>query len=253
MKKNITKYIKLYLDETGSSASISFIVGGFYLYGYNQKDILIREEKIGKNILSIKSIIKSNKHIKNEIDKEIKYRDLNFKNKLFLFNNIKNNGQINVSMISDLEKIRSTNKQIIIEYIYNISVFLIIKKILFHLLEIKYLKITDLISIEVNIDQRRKHINWTAKSNSFKELNIYLNTRMYENSQFLNIQKINVYQYDSKLESTIRYADYYVGLLGSVDRVHNNRSKTYDLNSENLLKLFNSHIKHLKFSNDLDL
>ncbi|SRX66901.1 DUF3800 domain-containing protein [Mycoplasma mycoides] len=54
MKTKNTKYISIYLDESGSGNSPFFIVGGFYLFNFDRKQIYIQEYQKTLNILSPK-------------------------------------------------------------------------------------------------------------------------------------------------------------------------------------------------------
>ncbi|TNJ30798.1 hypothetical protein FFR91_05650 [Mycoplasma mycoides subsp. mycoides] len=250
MRTKNTKYISIYLDESGSGNSPFFIVGGFFLFNFDRKQIYIQEVNISKNIEYIESQIKKNNKKTIDLKKEMKFINLTFKNKKLLFNNIKNNNQVNISMLYDLVKFKNVNqKPILIDYLYNIMVFLILQNILFDLLKQDFINLKDEISIKVNIDQRRNYKNSLTKSNSFKELKMYLNTRMYEKSKFINMNKIEVLQFNSKLEPNIRYADYYVGLLSSVRRILKNQAKSYDFKSNKLLCLLNNRIKHIEYKN----
>ncbi|QVK02785.1 DUF3800 domain-containing protein [Mycoplasma mycoides] len=247
MKTKDIKYVNIYLDESGSGSSSHFLVGGFYLFSSDLNKIYLQDNKISKNIQSIENIIRKNL-LNKDIKKEIKFRNLNFKNKKLLFSSIRNYGQVNVSMLYNLLKLKEVRqKPILIEYIYNIMAFNIVKNILFDLLIKGHISTTDIISIRLNIDQRRNYKNSSVENDSFKELAMYLNTLMYEKSKFLNLRKIEVIQFDSKNKPTIRYADYFIGLLSSVNRILNNNKRSYDIGSDKLLVLLNKKIDHINY------
>ena len=107
MRTKNTKYISIYLDESGSGNSPFFIVGGFFLFNFDRKQIYIQEVNISKNIEYIESQIKKNNKKTIDLKKEMKFINLTFKNKKLLFNNIKNNNQVNISMLYDLVKFKN--------------------------------------------------------------------------------------------------------------------------------------------------
>ncbi|PPE04451.1 hypothetical protein EELLY_v1c01260 [Entomoplasma ellychniae] len=232
------KYISFYLDESGSPSSTFFTVGGFFVYSTVYSTINSIKLKIKSNILktekSIKEFRKDVEIFKDQflignddvIHKEVKWSRLTTDNKEFLLHNLKNFGQQSISITSNLKKwISRDGKKANIDLVYNIMVS--------YLIEIALISLrvdnNEDIDIKVFIDQRKLTPNIKKQKDlKLESLEGYISTTWFKEQKFVN-SKIKIVQLDSYTNPTIRYSDYYAGLINSMCRFLSiNHSKEWD-------------------------
>jgi hypothetical protein len=235
------RQINFYLDESGNLKSKFFVVGGFYLIEDSLLDFQSQELKIKSNILKIEKTIKTYRYEKEQnldqynvtqpikYHKEVKWSNLSNDNRKFLLENIKDNKQTNISIISNLEIWQTkTNNLPSIDAIYNMMVFYLIERTLKNL-DYKY---SDEISICIKLDQRKivpkiKNSNDLFNRNSkLDSLEEYLNHE-FKKENYLNTTVVTQ-QFSSDTNTSIRYADYYVGLIASMCRYLSNSDRPWD-------------------------
>ncbi|AGR42154.1 DUF3800 domain-containing protein [Spiroplasma diminutum] len=251
----MAKYINFYLDESGNNLSEFFVVGGFYIINDDYSNIQRIESKIRSNILKTEKNIKEfrmneEKELEQYIlidnpknHKEVKWNNLSLQNKSFLFENIRNLTQKNISITCNLKNWKSKNNRAInLNAIYNMMSYYLVDRTLNY----SNFSFDEEIIIKIFVDQRKSvpkvlEPNEEKKGSKLESLESYIITQMYWNSQFTNIS-IKVKQYESNANPLIRYSDYYVGLISSMCRFLNNSKKPWDNDIDKMFELMHKKI-----------
>lgn len=213
-------YLRLYLDESGGPSEEYFVVGGFYTFNTSNDDNENVRRKVEANVRRTEELIRKDYKInqrwsgsKGFRKKEIKWTKLSASGRKLLSTKFKNNGQINIAMISDMNNWSHKNSKgkINTDYVYNYMVRILIERIC----KLHSVQRVDTVRVSLNIDQRSdvpkssedEPLSWKALG-----LQNYLNTVFFMDKSFPDIV-VTSKQYNSKYSEAIRYADYYAGMI----------------------------------------
>ncbi|WP_342269438.1 DUF3800 domain-containing protein [Spiroplasma endosymbiont of Aspidapion aeneum] len=219
------KEVYIFLDESGNPMKSSFFtVGGIII------DALINRKNIGRNIKKIENTIMK----KYPNNNECKWSILeSLEERKYIFENIINFGQVNISITADQKKYRkiknNQNSPISCNLYFNYLVKILLSN---------YIGFNDNRNIKFYIMCDNRGIS----DKGLKSLEDYLNVEIKTNLNFKGEYNFIVKYKKSHDQPLIRYADYYSGMINSLFKYQSRNYDRWDEGIDDVFKIISKKV-----------